>query len=186
MELGVFCPNPDCPDVRKSGIPGEYVSGITVCPKCQSALVPAKPTTQSPSKECLGTVHKYPTLQMRYLSSLIDGMLLLFAVVIGTIAYQGGNQTVHEARVFFLVVFVMSYEPILTSQLCTVGQKCIGIRVRRYSDQSQRISLGRAYWRTFLKGLLGAYSFFAMGFNKQRRAAHDYAARSIVVEASDT
>jgi len=124
----------------------------------------------------------YPTLQKRYLSSLIDGVLLLFAVVAGTIAYQGGSQTIHVIRVVVLVCVLFSYEPVMTSQLCTLGQRVMGVRVRRFTDRTRRISIARAYLRTLLKVLLGFYSFFAMGFNKHRRAVHDFAAGSVVIE----
>lgn len=33
------CPNPDCPDLEATGSPGEYVSGIQVCPYCGAELV---------------------------------------------------------------------------------------------------------------------------------------------------
>jgi hypothetical protein len=36
----VYCPNRSCPDFQDDGIPGEYVYGVTVCPKCGAALVP--------------------------------------------------------------------------------------------------------------------------------------------------
>lgn len=35
----MFCPNPECIDVVESGEPGEYVDGVTVCPRCGTALV---------------------------------------------------------------------------------------------------------------------------------------------------
>ena len=35
----MFCPNPECIDVQESGKPGEYVDGVTVCPKCGTLLV---------------------------------------------------------------------------------------------------------------------------------------------------
>jgi uncharacterized RDD family membrane protein YckC len=126
----------------------------------------------------------YPSLKQRYLSSFIDGMVLLFAVVVGTIVYQGENQTAHIMRVGLLFVLIVSYEPILTSQLCTFGQRMIGIRVRRRSDHSRKISILAAYFRTIVKVLLGAYSLFAMGLNKERRAAHDFAVGSVVVEVA--
>ena len=126
----------------------------------------------------------FPTLQKRYLSSLIDGVVLLFTAVAGTIAYQGENQTLHLVRVFVLICIIVSYEPILTSQLCTVGQRVMGIRVRRYADPTRKMSIARAYLRTSMKVFLGVYSFFAMGFNKQRRAAHDFIAGSVVLEVS--
>jgi hypothetical protein len=35
----MFCPNPDCFDRLESGTPGEYVDGVTTCPKCGATLV---------------------------------------------------------------------------------------------------------------------------------------------------
>ena len=128
----------------------------------------------------------YPSLKQRYLSSFIDGMVLLFAGVIGTIAYQTENQTAHLIRVGVLLVVIISYEPILTSQLCTIGQRLIGIRVRRRSDHARRISVVAAYFRMFVKILLGGYSLFAMGFNKERRAAHDFAVGSVVLNVAES
>jgi hypothetical protein len=35
----MFCPNPECPDLIEGGVRGEYVVGVTVCPRCGSTLV---------------------------------------------------------------------------------------------------------------------------------------------------
>ena len=128
----------------------------------------------------------YPSLKQRYLSSFIDSIVLLFVLVAGTVAYQSENQTAHLARVGVLLALIVSYEPILTSQLCTLGQRMIGIRVRRRSDHARKISIVAAYFRTLVKILLGAYSLFAMGLNKERRAAHDFAVGSIVIDVAAT
>ena len=39
----MYCPNRKCPDVEDSGMPGEYGSEVTTCPKCGEALVEGKP-----------------------------------------------------------------------------------------------------------------------------------------------
>lgn len=127
---------------------------------------------------------RYPTLKQRYVSSLIDGVVILFIVLLGTIVYQGDDQRVLDARLVILVAIILSYEPILTSQLCTIGQLIVGIRVRDHSDTARKISVVRAYLRTVVKVLLGGYSFFAMGFSKERRAVHDFAIKSVVVEVA--
>ena len=127
---------------------------------------------------------RYPTIKQRYVSSLIDGIVVLFIVLLGTIVYQGDDQRALAARFWILVVIILSYEPILTSQLCTIGQLIVGIRVRNHSDPARKISVVRAYLRTLVKLLLGGYSFFAMAFSKERRAAHDFAIKSVVVEVA--
>ncbi|MCK5378293.1 MAG: hypothetical protein KAJ78_02770 [Acidobacteria bacterium] len=35
----MYCPNPDCPDLIEGGVRGEYVDGITQCPRCGITLV---------------------------------------------------------------------------------------------------------------------------------------------------
>jgi hypothetical protein len=39
--MAMICANPECPDNLHSGVPGEYVDGVTVCPVCGAALVTA-------------------------------------------------------------------------------------------------------------------------------------------------
>jgi hypothetical protein len=39
----MYCANPRCPDLKRTGEPGEYVEGVTTCPYCGSALVAKKP-----------------------------------------------------------------------------------------------------------------------------------------------
>jgi hypothetical protein len=43
----MHCTNPECPDIEKYGIPGNYHDGIETCPKCGARLV-ASETTESP------------------------------------------------------------------------------------------------------------------------------------------
>ena len=146
------------------------------------------PCQAAPQLEATSAVWKegmYPSLQRRYLSSLVDATVLLCALVAGTVVYQGNNDAIHFARVVVVLIIVFSYEPILTSQLCTIGQAVCGIRVRRFAHPDKKISISRAFLRTLLKILLGFYSFFAMGFNKHRRAVHDFAADSVVIEAKE-
>ena len=50
----MYCPNVECPDVKRSGIPGEYRPGISVCPKCGHPLVDSQPelaTVESSNEE---------------------------------------------------------------------------------------------------------------------------------------
>ena len=127
----------------------------------------------------------YPELTRRYLSSAIDGFLVLTIGIAIAVLLRSEDPLVIVARVLLVLLVVTSYEPVLTSQLCTVGQQVTGIRVRRHDDHTRRLSLPRAYLRTVVKVLLGVYSFFAMGFNEERRAVHDLAVGSIVLDASD-
>jgi len=47
----VYCPNTACPDVKQTGIPGEYRDGIAQCPRCGCSLVPASPSSAEEAEE---------------------------------------------------------------------------------------------------------------------------------------
>ena len=126
----------------------------------------------------------FPPLTQRYLSSLIDGVLLVFFIVAVTVTLEGQSQGLSILRLSLVFGAILTYEPLLTSKAATVGQLVTGIRVRQLSEPSARISFGRAYLRSFVKVLLGWYSFLSMGFNKERRAVHDFAARSVVLHSA--
>ncbi|NOZ95239.1 MAG: DUF2007 domain-containing protein [Acidobacteria bacterium] len=44
--MPLYCPNPECPDRRENGEPGEYREGTTVCPYCGTPLVRGEPAPQ--------------------------------------------------------------------------------------------------------------------------------------------
>jgi uncharacterized RDD family membrane protein YckC len=121
----------------------------------------------------------------RYTSSAIDVLLVLGAAMTIAGLLQSEAVGVVAARVLLIVFLVVNYEPILISKRQTVGQWMMGIRVRQRSSPGERISLPRAYLRTLLKLLFGTLSFFTMGFNKERRALHDLATGSIVLNDRD-
>jgi uncharacterized RDD family membrane protein YckC len=83
--------------------------------------------------------------------------------------------------VSFALIILLTYEPFLTSYSRTVGQRLMRIRVGKNDDPTQKISLINAYIRWFIKGLLGWISFIAIHFNNERRAIHDLASDSIMV-----
>ncbi|MBN1662015.1 MAG: hypothetical protein JW943_00290 [Deltaproteobacteria bacterium] len=47
----MYCPNSECPDFQDTGVPGEYVEGITECPFCGSRLVEQMPDTKLSAEE---------------------------------------------------------------------------------------------------------------------------------------
>jgi hypothetical protein len=47
LEATMVCPNPECPDLDGSGVPGEYVVGTTACPYCGTPLVEARPESDA-------------------------------------------------------------------------------------------------------------------------------------------
>jgi uncharacterized RDD family membrane protein YckC len=122
----------------------------------------------------------YPSLVKRYKALFIDSMLILFTLIIIMVVLQENEYrtiTMVTAAAFIL----LTYEPFLTSYSKTVGQKLMKIKVGKLENPTQKISLLNAYLRWLTKGLLGWISFITIHFNRERRAIHDFASNSVVI-----
>jgi len=135
-------------------------------------------TIPGPAASPVGTTLSYPYVWRRYLSTLIDGLLILAAIIL----IPQFLDNLPQARIT-LFLAVLLYEPVLTAFACTLGQRVIGIRVRRAADPSRRITLPAAFLRWVVKLLLGFISFFSMRASNRFRALHDFAAGSIMINA---
>ncbi len=125
---------------------------------------------------------KYPTLTRRYLATAIDVAFVLAAMILISYLFEDAGETGVKVRVGLILFLFFVYEPLCTSRFCTLGQKIMRVRVRRYPSL-ERISLFMAYTRIIVKAVFGILSFFTLPFSQKRRAIHDMAARSIVVFA---
>lgn len=127
------------------------------------------------------TVH-YPTLLKRYQSLFIDLLFsILFTFGVAAVLDKVG-EVPDWVRIAAFVFIWAVYEPLCQTFGCTVGNYLIGLRVRKATDESKRINILQAYVRYMLKMLLGWISFLTIHSNPQRRALHDLAANSVVIE----
>jgi len=127
--------------------------------------------------------HKYPTLTRRYITTAIDVAFVFVTVIMLSYLLENSGLIGVRVRVGLILFLFFIYEPLSTSRFCTLGQKIMGVRVRKYPSL-ERISILMAYTRIIIKGLLGILSFFTLPFSQNRRAIHDMAARSIVIFAN--
>ncbi len=125
---------------------------------------------------------EYPTLTRRYIATAIDVGFVLASIISIAYVFDNASDTGVKVRVGLILFLFFVYEPLCTSRFCTLGQKIMRVRVRRYPSL-ERISLLMAYTRILIKAFLGMLSFFTLPFSQKRRAIHDLAARSIVVFA---
>jgi len=124
----------------------------------------------------------YPNLLRRYLGAAIDGVaVILIVVLIGQLELFRGNK---DIGVFVFILVLANYEPILTTFLCTAGQAAMRFRVRDVATGA-RAPIWRLYVRVVVKAFLGIISFLTLPARQDRRAIHDLAARTLVVEASN-
>ena len=128
---------------------------------------------------------RVPSLVRRYGAILIDGFFILFLMVLAGVAFQAVSDASATPRVVVFVLILFVYEPLLTSRLCTIGQRLTGVRVRRHDNSGEKIGILAAYVRFAVKILLGAISFLTLAFTKEKRAIHDLAAGSIMLQVAD-
>src|SRR5262245_18170002 len=113
-----------------------------------------------------------PSLVRRYGATLIDAFFIMFLMILAGVGFQAVSDASVTPRVVVFVLILFVYAPLLTSRLCTIGQRLTGLRVRRHADPSQRIGIIAAYVRFTVKILLGAISFLTLAVTKERRAIH--------------
>jgi len=123
----------------------------------------------------------YPSLAQRMSAFLIDWAILVFFYISAAILTDGLDPKYAIARTIIMLAVIASYDPILNSVACTLGQLAMGIRVRRYRDRSRHINLFQGYFRLLFKLILGWYSFLTLTRTKERRAVHDMVSSSIML-----
>ena len=125
----------------------------------------------------------YPTLVKRVQSIFIDGIFILllmfgFSAIIDKTGYDAPGWL---RAVLFLGIWLV-YEPVAVSLGCTFGQYIMGLRVRDAATETKKINIVLSIVRFALKLLLGWVSFLTIHTNAQRRAIHDIAGNSVMVE----
>ena len=128
-------------------------------------------------------VEKYPNLLRRYFASLIDFLVALtIAAVVGKTLVSNANLT-PNLNVWVLFLTFAIYEPLMTTVGCTIGQFIFRFRVRKH-DKNKKINIGQAFVRLVIKYSLGLISLLTMPARSDRRAIHDLATGSIVVNSN--
>jgi uncharacterized RDD family membrane protein YckC len=125
---------------------------------------------------------RYPGILRRYPATLIDAIFILFLYIVLADMLQGDRELDLITRILIGCFLLFLYEPVLTSRLCTIGQKIMGIRIRR-ADTGGRISVLKACIRIAVKLVLCAVSFFSIPVTRKGRGLHDFAAGSVVLYA---
>jgi uncharacterized RDD family membrane protein YckC len=128
----------------------------------------------------------YPTLKTRIQSIFIDTLLILVLMFITGYVFDKINPSQEGEdgwirAVIFVILFGL-YEPIAMTMGCTLGNYLMKIRVKKSNDTSKKINLLQAVIRVIIKFLLGWVSFVTIGTNRERRAIHDFASGSVMIE----
>jgi uncharacterized RDD family membrane protein YckC len=127
-------------------------------------------------------VVQYPTLVKRVQSMFVDGIFILLLMFgISAIIDKAGDAPDWLRAVLFIGLWFV-YEPVCIAFGCTLGQYLMGLRVREAANEKKRINIVLSFVRFALKLVLGWLSFLTIHTNSQRRAIHDLAGQSVMLE----
>jgi uncharacterized RDD family membrane protein YckC len=105
---------------------------------------------------------------------VVDGIvIILIVVLIGQLPFL--SRDTHGFGEILLLLVFLNYEPVLA---------VMRFRVREI-DSGNPPPIWRLYVRVIVKATLGLISFLTLPARADRRAIHDLAANTLVVEASD-
>jgi uncharacterized RDD family membrane protein YckC len=144
------------------------------------AFVKAEEVTEKPGEIDYSKVWVLPTIKARYISMLIDILILIVIYTGVTSLLEIIGQVPGLVKAILFVVVVLLYEPILITSGATIGQLFMGLRVRDFKNPDHKLTFHLAVLRTVVKILLGWVSFVTVTFNVNRRAIHDFASGSIM------
>ena len=128
---------------------------------------------------------KYPDLKTRIQSTFIDGILMIVLMFAAAWVFDKVSNSENEDGWVRALVFIgiwIIYEPLFMTFGGTLGNYMMGIRVRKEKDTTKKINLFQALLRFVVKFFLGWVSFLTIHTNVERRALHDFAAGSVVIE----
>lgn len=121
-----------------------------------------------------------PTLLRRYISTLLDFLIVGSVLILIMLGFEGLPEY-QSLKIILIFLIILSYEPLLVSYRCTIGQYFLGIRVQSYYAEGKRIALIESLARYAVKVMLGWISFLIIHTNPEKRAIHDMAGNSVMV-----
>lgn len=129
---------------------------------------------------------KYAGFWIRWVASVIDGLVLIIpTIIVGVIIKFTTLGTIQSILTFvsgFLVSWV--YFILMTNKYrATLGKKVVGIQV--VSDKLEDLSLGQIILRETVGKIISAVilyvGYIMAGFTQKKQALHDYITHSVVV-----
>jgi len=144
-------------------------------------FIKAEEVIEKPEKIDYSKVYVLPTIKARYISMLIDVLIIVLISIAITSLFDIIGQVPGFVKGILFVVVVLLYEPILITTGSTIGQLFMNLRVRDFNKPDQKLTFHLAILRTLIKILLGWLSFITVTFNINRRAIHDFASGSVMI-----
>ena len=126
---------------------------------------------------------KFATISLRIKAVFIDTMLfIIFAYIISETLTRFEDVPVFLRISLFTLIFVL-YDPLFVSLFGgTIGHSYVKIKVKSKTNPQKNISFFQALIRYVLKYTLGWISLLTISGNSEKRALHDMAGGSIVLD----
>lgn len=127
---------------------------------------------------------QYSSLVKRVQAVMIDSALVL---VVAFMVFSVIDSTIIDApnikAIVFFLLFIF-YDPLMiTGAGATAGQSMMSLSVRKASNHDEKVPFVLAVIRFVVKVLLGWVSLLTVTANPEKRAIHDFASDSVVLQA---
>src|SRR5687768_14933119 len=123
-----------------------------------------------------------PNLVVRIKALFIDIGIMLIVFTSTTLFIDSFGDIPSFIKGFILIFMIYLYDPLLTSLAgATLGHKLMKLKVRKYNQPERKISIWQAFFRFFMKVVLGWISFLTVTGTKHKRAIHDLLSGSIIL-----
>lgn len=131
----------------------------------------------------LNTELEYPGVAIRVKALFIDTVVMILFMMLFTALFAQFEKVADEARIIAIVFIVLLYDPLFTGFTgATIGHRLFGLRVRNEQELTKNINFFKAIVRFLIKAFLGWISLLTVQGNEKRKAMHDMAVGSVVVE----
>lgn len=128
--------------------------------------------------------NNYASILDRIKSTSIDTIIAIAAMMVFSDVLNSFTSVPDYVRIILLISLLM-YEPICSAYGATIGNHKMNIRVRKISNEKQRINIFQAIIRFFLKFSLGWLSFISVFFNSKSRTIHDIITGTVVIKEQE-
>ncbi len=126
----------------------------------------------------------YPTVLNRIKSTTIDTLILIVCMYFFSDILNSYENVPNWVRAVLFGSLLM-YEPIFTAFGATIGNHKMNIRVRKVSNENERINIFQSIIRFFFKIILGWLSFITVFTSPKSRTLHDIICGSIMIKVEE-
>jgi len=128
--------------------------------------------------------YEFPSLVSRIQALFFDVLILIGGFILAAFIINLFDDAPGWTRALVFISMAFVYDPFMVSIYGgTIGHRMMKIRVKSYRNPERNIWFAEAFFRFFIKAILGWLSFITFTANKRKRAIHDMASGSIVIVA---